>query len=271
MNLIEKIIFSLSGEFQETPVPYGWFHIMWLGIMLLAIVVVCIYGRKLSDRTFRITLLVIAVTLILFEVYKQLDFSYDRSSDTWNYGWYYFPFQFCSVPMYAMLIAGLTRGKVQEYICCFLATFGMIGGLITMFYPATVFIPTIGICIQTMYWHATLVVVAVLMWVNGRVKLEHKSVLKGALVFVVIVILAMLMNIIFHYTGDTEQYSFNMFYISPYENSGLPVFGVLWDKLPYAVFLASYILGFSVGAYIITLVAIGIGRLCFRKNYTMNK
>lgn len=268
MNILEKFIVATSGEFAETPKPYGWFHLLCLGLMVIAIVAECIWGRRLSDKGVRVVLLLVAISLILFEVYKQLQFSYDISSGKWEYTWYYFPFQFCSVPMYVMLLAGLTKGKFQEYLCSFLATFAVIGGVITMFYPATVFIGTIGICIQTMYWHGVLLVMGVLMWVSGKVKFEHKTLLKGASVFVVVVLLALGMNALFHYLGDIEKYSFNMFYISPYENSGLPVLGQLWDALPYALYLPLYIIGFSAGAYIVVLLAMLIAKIASSRKTT---
>lgn len=265
MNILEGVIVALSGEFPETPKPYGWFHLLCFTLTIALIIVACIWGRKLSDKGFRRVLILVSISLMLFELYKQLQFSFNIDDGTWEYGWYYFPFQFCSVPMYVMFLAGVTKGKVHEYLCAFLATFAVIGGLITMFYPTTVFISTIGICIQTMYWHGMLMVIGVLCWANGRAKFEHKTVLKGAVVFAIVVLLAMVMNIIWNYTGDIERYSFNMFYISPYMNSGLPVLGDLWSAVPYVVFLPLYIIGFTICAYIIVLIAKVIHRLTHRR------
>lgn len=254
MSFLERVIVSLSGEFKEKPVPYGWFHLLSLGILILVLVIVCVWGNRLNDKQFRFWMISISLSLMIFELYKQLQFSYDSFTETWEYGWYYFPFQFCSTPMYITFLVGVTKGKFQEYLSAFLATYALMGGIITMLYPATVFINTIGICIQTMYWHGMLIVIAILLWVNKKVKIEFKTVLKGLVVFIVVLLIAQIMNILFYKFGNHDIYDFNMFYISPYENSGLPVLGVMYEKLPFFIYFIGYIICFSTGSFLIVLV-----------------
>ena len=199
--------------------------------------------------------------LIILEVYKQLNYSYDPADDMWSYQWYAFPFQFCSTPMYTMLVASLLKeGKVKDSLYAFMATYGLFAGAAVMFYPGDVFIGTIGINIQTMVHHGVMVVMGVLMYVSGRAKLSHKTILKALPVFSIFVALALTANILYAQFGDPNQ-TFNMFYISPYYPCTLPVLSLFYGQVPYPVFLMLYLVGFTAAGYIMSLIAMGVTKL----------
>lgn len=259
MNIFEKFLALLDGK-MTTPTAFGWFHILAIVLVIVGIVVVCLTCKQLTDKQFRIITLCASLLLIIFEIYKQLNFSYNPSTDTWDYQWYAFPFQFCSTPMYVMLlIACLKEGKFRDFLCSFLATFGLFAGLIVMILPGDVFIDTIGINIQTMVHHGTMVVMGVFMFVSGRAKIQHKTILKGAAVFAVLVAMAFVLNIIFHYAGNGE--TFNMFYIGPYIPCHLILLSDLWAVLPYPIWLIIYIAGFTLAGYVMLLIAMLIKKI----------
>lgn len=269
MNFFEKILAALDGK-MTTPTIYSWFHIMWLIIVIAFVALVVLKCKNISDKTFRIIILSTAIGLIAFEIYKQLNFSYDPSIDTWDYQWYAFPFQFCSSPMYVLLLAGIIKdGKFRDYLCSFMATFGLFAGIAVMLYPATVFIKTIGINIQTMVHHGSMVVIGVLMYVSGRAKIEHKTVLKGAAVFGVIVVMALIMNTLFYYFGDGS--TFNMLFIGPFaESCTLPLVEIFYTPvcesvILYILFLLIYVVGFTLAGYVMSLFAMLIAYLARKK------
>lgn len=253
----EEFMHALQGN-MSTPTWFGWFHLLWLGIMICECVVIFIFRKKISRKCINIILLVTGILLILFEVYKQLDFSFNynggNGNSYWQYQWYAFPFQFCSTPMYLMLLAGLLRkGRVYDALICYLATFSLFAGMVVMVYPGNVFISTIGINIQTMFWHSSMVVIGFLLLVTKSVQFNIKTFLKALIVFVIMIVLALIMNIIWHYCGDEQK--FNMFYISPYIPCNLVVLDVVYASLPYPVFLLIYIIGFSLAGIIIIYFA----------------
>lgn len=107
LSLFEEIVEFLSFELKETPTMYGWFHLMFLGIFAV-LSVICIKRLKGSttqdmNRFLRTS----GVIMLLLEVYKQLVFTIEGS--VWDYQWYAFPFQFCSVPMYLMFIGSFFK------------------------------------------------------------------------------------------------------------------------------------------------------------------
>ena len=244
MNGLEKIITLLSFE-MTTPTVYGWFHILCLVLMVAFIVFLCF--KRFNTKKFLLTL---SIIMLVFELYKQLSFSYD--GEDWEYQWYAFPFQFCSVPMYVALIAGLTKNKkLEKCLYSFLATYGMTAGIAVMLYPVTVFIPEVLIDIQTMVHHGFMVVIGAYLLINKEVEAEIKSLLYALIVFAVIILIALFGNIItYHLNIDG---GLELFYISPYHTSQLPVYSIIYEKVPYIIFLFLYVLGFTLGGGLILL------------------
>ena len=254
MNFFEKILAGLNGQ-METPTSYGWFHLMFLFFTILGCVLLVMLAIKNRDneekakKTTRIVVLTYAILVILLEIYKQLNFSYNPTTDTWSYQWYAFPFQFCSTPMYVALVAGcLKGGKFQEQLYSYLATFSLFGGICVMLYPNDVFIGTIGINIQTMICHGGMVVMGVYLLASGLVKLKFTTIFKAMAIFGGLCSLALIMNIIYHATGGTA--TFNMFFISPYLPCTLPILSLIFSSVPYPIFLLVYILAFHLLAFL---------------------
>jgi len=160
------------------------------------------------------------------------------------------------------LLAGLTKkGKVHEAACAYLATYAVFAGLCVMVYPNDVFIDTIGINIQTMICHGTMICVGVCLLATGYVKLEHKTILKAIPVFAVCVALAAIMNEIAYVIGLLETETFNMFFISPHCEGTLPVYSLVQQAVPFPWCLVIYIAVFSLAAYLVLLAAMGIRKL----------
>lgn len=266
MKWYEEFMHFLQGKMQ-TPTWFGWYHILWLAIMVTACVLIYIFRNRISKKGINITLLVAGIVLILLEVYKQIIYSFNynggNGNSTWSYQWYSFPFQFCSTPMYLMLLAGILRkGKVYDCILCYLSTFALFGGLVVMIYTGDVFSSFIGINIHTMIWHSSMFIIGFMLLATRSVELKFKSVLKALIVFAVMITLALIMNIIWHYCGTDE--TFNMFFISPYYPCTLALLNMVYASVPYVVFLLIYIIGFTLVATIIMGFAI-LCDLCERK------
>ena len=262
-----KTIIELFDKKMPEPQMFGWFHLMWIALMIIVGVLLCRTHKEGDDKRIRRIVFITAVIVGVLEIYKQISFTFsvEDSKIVFDYQWYAFPFQFCSMPLYAGLLTGIFRkGRIHNSLMAFLATYSIFGGLTVMVYPPQVFIGEIGINIQTMFCHASMIVVGVYLLYTNYVKVEHKTILKAFPVFVVSIALAMLMNEIAKRTGLLEREGFNMFYISPYCEGTLPVYSILQKNLPYPVCLTIYFVCFTLIAYIILLAAIGIKQL--RKN-----
>jgi len=254
----------LQGR-MDVPKGFGWFHFLWIGLVILACVFIYIFRGKISRKGVNIALLSFGLVLIVFEIYKQLVFSFNYNAgggtSSWHFQWYAFPFQFCSTPMYLMIFAGILRkGKVYDCILSYLSTFSLFGGITVMVYTEQVLTSMIGINIQTMFWHSGLVVIAFLLLATKSVKFKWTTVLKASYVFLVMLALALIMNVIWHFCSNLND-TFNMFYISPYFPCSLIILDQIYLKVPYVVFLMTYVIGFVLIAFIIMSIAIGFDKL----------
>lgn len=245
----------------EEPKVFGIFHIVCLIIMSAMISIVIWKRDSIDDKKFKSILLWIFGTMVVLEIYKQFTFAYDTSTRVWAYAWYIFPYQFCSTPMYVIPIVALIKDcKFKDWLMVFLATYGLFAGLSVMIVPSGVLTRAIGANIQTMYHHGAMVVVGVMMYACGKVRYEHKAILGAMYVFIVMAMIALGMNLVFHIFNTTN--TFNMFYISPYFTSVIPILDVIQPNVPYIVFLFLYLGGFTGIAYLVLLVS-----WCIHKKY----
>lgn len=267
MNFWVGILDFLNTQ-MEKPEPYGVFHLLSFAFYIALAVVLCATHKPGDDRRVRKVVRIIAVLTLLFEIYKQINFSflYGDGNITFDYAWYAFPWQFCSTPLYVGLLAAFTqKGKLHTAACAYLATFSIFAGTCVMFYPVTVFTGTVGINFQTMFCHGTMITMGIYLLYSGYVKLEHKTILKALPLFVCAVAIAMVMNELAYRSGLLETDTFNMFFISPYCEPSLPVFSLIQPLVPFALSIVIYVAGFTAAAYLILLVAMGIASLGARK------
>ena len=253
MSFLEKLIYFLSGEMTR-PGNYGWFHLMFVGLVLLGSVLLCRRYGDASMRQERRILLAFWAVIVVLELYKELQFAMHFTEPvaenpvTWSYDWGSFPFQFCSTPFYILPIAALARReKLRDAARMFLAVYAFFAGLAVYFYPNDVFIRTIGINIQTMVHHGSQVVLGAYLGLRLRRegKLTRPVFLRGGLIFCVLVLIALGLNLAAPLFTESR---FNMFYIGPRFPCSLVILDRIYRSVPYPVFLAIYVLGFSFAA-----------------------
>ena len=258
IDMFEKILPILEWR-AKTPAVFGAYHIIWIFIMIAATVLLCLLYKKGCIKKPERVVWITAVIVIALEIYKQIVFCY--GIDEWGvmhfeYQWFILPWQFCSMPMYIGLLAGILRGKARNVMHCFLATYAIFGGLTVMAYPGQVFVSEIGINIQTMVCHASMIVIGVFLFYTGLVKTEFKSLLKASAVFVVSLGIAVGINEWAYRSGIMEgAQRVNMFYVSPYCEPSLPVYSNVQRVVPYPWNLFIYIAGFCTIACLILYIA----------------
>ena len=49
MNLIEKILYFLQGT-METPTAFGWFHLMWIFLIIISILILYKIKNKYNEK-----------------------------------------------------------------------------------------------------------------------------------------------------------------------------------------------------------------------------
>lgn len=259
MNIFEKTIYNLQAEMTE-PVAFGWFHNLWL--ILVGVVIFFLYKRKKNhnEKQLKAVLGVYGIIALILEMLKQITwaFNYNPITNivTWDYEWYAFPFQLCTTPIYVSIIClFLKKGNIRNNLLSYMAYVTILGSISTMLMPDSCFVSDILVNIHTMWLHLGSFVVSIYLLMSGEVKIDRESLKNAIKVFIVFVTIALFMNIFIYNIDVLNGETFNMFYISPYFISTLPVFDIIQESVPYIVFLSIYVCALSIGAYIIYCIA----------------
>jgi len=259
MNFFERILYMLQGTMEE-PTSYGWFHLMWIIFIFGVIIVLFKFRNRYSERQLKLILGVYGIVAFVLELTKQLiwSFNYDITNNmvTWDYTWYAAPFQLCTTPIYVSLIClFLKDGKVRSALLSYMAYITILGGFMTMIIPDSCFVETILVNIHTMWLHCGSFVVSIYLLISGIVKINIKSWINGCIVFIIFVGLAELLNVGIYNLGILNGETFNMFYISPYFISDLPIYDIVQQNVPFVIYLILYILSICFGSFIVYRIA----------------
>ena len=237
----------------DTPPMYGWFHFLWVGLTVAVIVWFAVRRKAYGDKQLNLALKIYGWGSLVLELLKQWLWTYNVDTHEWHMLWYCFPFQLCTTPMFAALIAAYAKSpKVREWMLSYMAYVTIISSLAVTAYPSTVFVRTLEVDIHTMYLHCGALAMSVIIWIMKRRSLNRWHAFYTFLIFVAI---AMVLNLVVYNTGWVGDGTFNMFYISPYYTSSLPVFSMLQPLMPYPVFLALYLFAFLLGIHVVHLIS----------------
>ena len=247
------------------PKVFGWYHFLWLGIMIVSCVVICVFvASKHKEKTDEKVVFGIGAILLTLEFLKQVISYLIRG----YYNWSDFPFQFCSIPMYLAFCSKFIVNKIiKEALFKFLASFGLLAGLAVMIYPLTVFhTQNMGILIHTMVWHSVMVILGIYLIVSRRYGRNIKELLHPSIVFVIIVGFALILNLMayhlyFKLDGISFNGEFNLFYVSPYYYNPIPILGEIKEKVWFPFFFIIYLLAFFIGVTILWGIIIGIRKI----------
>ena len=264
MNLFEKFLYFLQGEMTE-PTGFGWFHILWLVLVVITIFVLYKNKKYYSENQLKKVLGIYGVVALILELLKQLmwTFNYDPITNiiTWDYEWYAFPFQLCTTPIFVSIIClFLKKGNIRNNLLSYMAYITILGSISTLLIPDSCFVSDILVNIHTMWLHLGSFVVSVYLLMSGEVKINISALKSAIIVFLIFVGIAELMNIVVYNLGILNGETFNMFYISPYFISTLPVFDVIQENVPYLVYLIIYILALIMGGIIIYSITVLINK-----------
>ncbi|MBQ2873180.1 MAG: YwaF family protein [Bacilli bacterium] len=255
MNLFEKILYWLQGE-MNTPVAFGWFHWLWIIVSFIIILILYKKRKKHNEKQLKIVLCTYGVVSLILEVLKQLiwSFNYDTITNLviWDYQWYAFPFQLCTTPIYVSITClFLKKGKIRDSLLSYISYITILGSIATMIIPDSCFTSDILVNIHTMWLHLGSFVISVYLLLSGEVSINIKSFKKAIIIFLCFVVTAISINIIIYNIGILNGETFNMFYISPYFTPTLPIFDIIWQYVPYIVYLIIYIWALIIGGFII--------------------
>lgn len=250
MWLIEKLV-ELSEQEVEKPLPYGKLHLMFFLATVLVTLLICTAFKNASDRTFRIIIGVIATLMIFLEICKQLMISFYRPEGViiFEYSWYVFPFQLCSIPLYVLpFLASLSDCRLRDLAASFTMTFALVGGVAVYLVPTSVFSVCPAINVHTMLHHGLQIVSGVYTATYYRRRITARFFIDGVIVFTLVFVMAHLLNTVgydaFVAMGwMAEGTEFNMFHISPRAEQPIPILSTFLRSInPIWILLGYYVI-----------------------------
>lgn len=265
MNLFEKILYFLQGEMTE-PNPFGWFHLTWIFITIISIFILYKNKKNYSEKQLKYILGIYGIIALILEILKQLiwSFNYDPINNiiTWKYEWYAAPFQLCTTPIYVSLIClFLKDNKIRKSLLSYLAFVTILGSALTIIIPDSCFVSDTLVNIHTMWLHCGSFVVSIYLIMNNVVEIKENNLKNSYLVFLIFVFIAEILNISIYNSGILNGDTFNMFYISPYFISTLPIFSTIQENVPFITFLLIYLFAIYLGSLIVYYLVYCIKKL----------
>lgn len=262
MNIFEKILYFLQIEMEE-PQAYGWFHLLWIFLTISMIIFLILKKAKNKEKQLKIVLGVYGFGSLFLEIIKQLiwSFNYDPVTNivTWDYQWYAYPFQLCTTPIFVSIICFFLKdGKWRNSLLSYMAFVTILGGITTIFFPDSCLVSDIMVNIHTMYLHCGSVVVSIFLLISGNIKINIQNFYRAFFIFLFFVLIAQILNISIYHSGLLNGEEFNMFYISPYFISTLPVFNIIQEKMPYLIFLLFYISAIFISSFLVYYISSSI-------------
>ena len=137
----------------------------------------------------------------------------------------------------------------------------ILGSIVTIILPDSCFTSDILINIHTMWLHCGSFVVSIYLLLSKEVKINKDNLIRSIIVFLIFIIIAQTLNLTIYNSNILNGETFNMFYISPYFISSLPVFSVIQESVPYVIFLLSYILILIASVVIVYSITYSINKL----------
>ena len=271
MNFFEKILYLLQTE-METPKSYGWFHLLWIILVIISIVVLFLLRKKHSEKRLKIVLGVYGIIAFILELLKQLiwSFNYDQITNivSWDYEWYSAPFQLCTTPIFVSIIClFLKNNKLRKSLLSYMAFITILGSFMTILIPDSCFVSDTLINIHTMWLHCGSFVVSIYLLISKEVEINKENFIRSFITFLIFVLIAQILNISIYNSGILNGETFNMFYISPYFISTLPVFDIIQKSVPFIIYKLIYILVIFIGSLIIYFISYAFSLIKYKENH----
>ena len=249
-------IYDLINYTIEMPTFLGPIHRTMLLFTLVATILVALIFKNAKDKTVRIFLMVVWVIVFLMQIYRQAAYSLVLVDGAFaiEYQFAHLPLQVCSVQLYAIpFVALLKNGKLRDSFIALMCIWSFFGGLGVTLYPGTLFDDVLGLTLQSLIHHSIQVILGVMLAVRYCDRMNRHYFFGGFNLFMAYFAIAMTANItIYDYIVKTgRDDSINMFFLSPYYETFLPILQMIREATSYYVMVLTYMAGFAFLAIVI--------------------
>ena len=149
----------------------------------------------------------ISFILFVLEILKAI---YLLITSRWSI--WYIPFQLCSMPLYLFIFKDTAINKAY---LTFIKSYSLLSGFVALAYPMDMISHGLILCFHSYIWHYLIILMASIIYYQ---KLECDSFFKATLLFIVMCIIATIINVGLNSIGEI-----NMFYINCLRKSYQPI------------------------------------------------
>ena len=221
-------LIRLTGWRMKLVPSYGTFHLSFVAIGALIIFVLTSRLKHISNRKSDWFIFSMGIFLLSTEIYKQLFYYYVVTP--YEYSWWIFPFQMCSIPMYGSLaIHFIKNEKLKNTVLDYMASFGLFGGFISFLEPSGLIHEYWTLTLHAFVWHLLLVLIAVHIFRTRK----HSFTSFANTVKLFLVLLGVALTINFSVITLLNQ-EINMFFAGP-EISPIIVFTEISTKVGWFI------------------------------------
>ena len=234
--------------FKETPKLFGIFHLLALLAIILANTGLFFLLRRKKEEELLKILNHIGLFMILAEVFKQwfcYVYVFNRQLNLW-----FFPWQLCSMAMYCAIISVfLPKKQLQNAFLVFLATFSLFADLIALILPYDMLRDQIVLTCHSFAYHGLIITTAIIALLILKKRKDLKF-LPSVYLFMIMALIAFMINLISHKILNDIHIEPNMFYITMAYATTQPVFHDIAVK--YGIFseIVIYLLSIIACSYL---------------------
>ena len=236
----------MDKTFAVIPTQFGAIHLAILAAVILLSAALAFLLRKQPEKKLTHLIGVLGALMILAEIGKQW---FVRRYVYPNGATWFFPWQLCSIAMYASVLVPFLRGKARDALLVFLGSFSLLAAAVALLVPGDMLRPQIALFCHSFAYHFVMVVESIAAVCILARREKRAPFLPALIVFLVTAVVAEIINVVCHtFFGDRPPVA-NMFNITPYHPSTQPVFhqialslGVLPEIVIYlcVIILASW-------------------------------
>lgn len=190
------MLFAKPGEYS----PCGMFTWGHFGLIAVTVMCIAIALKKTVDKSKEEVKKIIQKCTIIMWIFECLIIAFKLcTGDSRNVN-DYVPLYYCSMLLYAGLLSGFAKGKLQRTGDVFLATGGIVGGVVFMIMPTTS-LPAYPvfhiISLHSFLFHGTMVYIGLLMNATHYIEIKASDIKYFASLVAIICIIAYIINCIF--------------------------------------------------------------------------
>ena len=189
-------LFARPGEYEPCGI-FSWGH---LALIIVTIIGLKVALKKTVHKTKAEVKEIIKNCTIVMWIFEVLMIAFKLSTgDPKNLN-NYVPLYYCSLLLYAGLLSSFAKGELQRIGDVFLATGGIIGGIVFILYPSTslpVYPMFHMVSLHSFFFHGTMIYLGLLINKTHYIELKASDIKYFATIVGTICVLAYIVNKIF--------------------------------------------------------------------------